>query len=33
MIFEGRDMAKLSDAELRGMRRRMQVIFQDPYSR
>jgi oligopeptide/dipeptide ABC transporter ATP-binding protein len=32
VIFEGRDMAKLSDAELRGMRRRMQVIFQDPYS-
>jgi oligopeptide/dipeptide ABC transporter ATP-binding protein len=25
-------MGKLSDAELRGMRRRMQVIFQDPYS-
>src|SRR5258706_2225974 len=32
VIFEGRDMAKLSDAELRGMRRRMQVIFQDPFS-
>jgi oligopeptide transport system ATP-binding protein len=32
VIFEGRDMAKLSDSELRGMRRRMQVIFQDPYS-
>src|SRR6185295_11610063 len=30
VIFEGRDMAKLSDTELRGMRRRMQVIFQDP---
>ena len=32
VIFEGRDLAKLSDAELRGVRRRMQVIFQDPYS-
>jgi oligopeptide/dipeptide ABC transporter ATP-binding protein len=32
VIFEGRDMSTLSDAELRGMRRRMQVIFQDPYS-
>jgi oligopeptide/dipeptide ABC transporter ATP-binding protein len=32
VVFEGRDMAKLSDAELRGVRRRMQVIFQDPYS-
>jgi oligopeptide/dipeptide ABC transporter ATP-binding protein len=32
VVFEGRDLAKLSDAELRGLRRRMQVIFQDPYS-
>jgi len=32
VIFEGRDLATLSDAELRGIRRRMQVIFQDPYS-
>jgi oligopeptide transport system ATP-binding protein len=32
VIFEGRDLAKLSDTELRGVRRRMQVIFQDPYS-
>jgi len=32
VIFEGQDLAKLSQAELRAMRRRMQVIFQDPYS-
>ena len=32
VVFEGRDMARLTDAELRGLRRRMQVIFQDPYS-
>jgi oligopeptide transport system ATP-binding protein len=32
VIFEGRDLTTLSDVELRGMRRRMQVIFQDPYS-
>jgi oligopeptide/dipeptide ABC transporter ATP-binding protein len=32
VIFEGRDMATLTDAEMRAMRRRMQVIFQDPYS-
>jgi len=32
VIFEGRDLSTLSAAELRGMRRRMQVIFQDPYS-
>jgi oligopeptide/dipeptide ABC transporter ATP-binding protein len=32
VIFEGRDLATLSEAELRGVRRRMQVIFQDPYS-
>ena len=32
VVFEGRDMSKLSDAEMRSLRRRMQVIFQDPYS-
>jgi oligopeptide transport system ATP-binding protein len=32
VIFEGRDMATLTDPEMRAMRRRMQVIFQDPYS-
>jgi oligopeptide/dipeptide ABC transporter ATP-binding protein len=32
VIFEGRDLGTLSDAELRSMRRRMQVIFQDPYA-
>ena len=32
VIFEGHDLARMSDAELRPLRRRMQVIFQDPYS-
>ena len=32
VLFEGRDLTTLDEAELRGMRRRMQVIFQDPYS-
>jgi oligopeptide transport system ATP-binding protein len=32
VIFEGRALDALSDAELRPMRRRMQVIFQDPYA-
>ena len=32
VLFEGRDLATLDDAGLRDMRRRMQVIFQDPYS-
>jgi oligopeptide/dipeptide ABC transporter ATP-binding protein len=32
VIFEGRDLTTLGDAELRPVRRRMQVIFQDPYS-
>jgi oligopeptide/dipeptide ABC transporter ATP-binding protein len=32
VIFEGRDLGALSEAELRPMRRRMQVIFQDPYA-
>jgi oligopeptide transport system ATP-binding protein len=30
--FEGRDLAKLSPSELRETRRRMQIIFQDPYA-
>jgi oligopeptide/dipeptide ABC transporter ATP-binding protein len=32
VVFEGHDLATLDDAGLRRMRRRMQVIFQDPYS-
>ena len=30
--FEGRDLGDLSTPELRSLRRRMQVIFQDPFS-
>jgi oligopeptide/dipeptide ABC transporter ATP-binding protein len=32
VLFEGRDMAQLSRRELSDLRRRMQLIFQDPYS-
>jgi oligopeptide transport system ATP-binding protein len=32
ILFEGRDLTTLDDAGLRGIRRRIQVIFQDPYS-
>ncbi len=32
VIFEGRDLTKLSLSELRPVRRKIQVIFQDPYS-
>ena len=32
VLFEGRDLTALDAAELRAIRRRMQVIFQDPYS-
>jgi oligopeptide transport system ATP-binding protein len=32
VIFEGRDLSGLDLNELRPIRRRMQVIFQDPYS-
>jgi oligopeptide transport system ATP-binding protein len=32
VIFEGRELGAMTDAELRPMRRRMQVIFQDPYA-
>jgi len=30
--FEGKDITTLSPSELRPLRRRMQIIFQDPYS-
>jgi oligopeptide transport system ATP-binding protein len=32
ILFEGRDLSKMTDVEIRAMRRRIQVIFQDPYS-
>jgi oligopeptide/dipeptide ABC transporter ATP-binding protein len=32
ILFEGKDLAALSASELRAVRRKMQVIFQDPYS-
>jgi oligopeptide/dipeptide ABC transporter ATP-binding protein len=32
IVFDGSDLAGLSRGELRGARRRMQMIFQDPYS-
>ncbi len=30
--FEGRDLLSASDAEMRRLRREMQIIFQDPFS-
>ena len=32
IFYDGRDLTKLSKEELRPMRQRIQVIFQDPYS-
>ena len=32
VFFEGRDLVKLRAEEMRRMRRRMQMIFQDPYA-
>jgi len=32
IIFEGRELTGMTDAELRPLRRKLQVIFQDPYS-
>ncbi len=32
ILFEGKDLTKASHDELRDVRRRIQVIFQDPYS-
>lgn len=31
VLFAGKDLCKLSEKELRAIRRRMQIIFQDPY--
>jgi len=32
VIFEGRDLARLDHREMRSVRRRVQMIFQDPYA-
>ncbi|TAK09122.1 ABC transporter ATP-binding protein [bacterium] len=32
ILFEGRNLAQMTDAELRPLRREMQIVFQDPYS-
>jgi len=32
IIFDGRDISKLRDGELRPIRRRMQMVFQDPFA-
>ena len=32
VLFDGSDMAALNDRALKGLRRRMQIIFQDPYA-
>src|ERR1700716_3570004 len=30
--YEGRDLLAASSQDMRGMRRRMQIVFQDPYA-
>ena len=32
IMFDGQDVTKVSSAELRQLRRKMQIIFQDPYA-
>ncbi|MCC6553390.1 MAG: ABC transporter ATP-binding protein, partial [Polyangiaceae bacterium] len=31
ITFDGKDVTRMREAELRAMRRRMQIVFQDPY--
>jgi peptide/nickel transport system ATP-binding protein len=32
IVFDGRDISKLNDQEMRPLRRRMQMVFQDPFA-
>ena len=32
IIFEGKDICKIQEKEMRALRRHMQIVFQDPYS-
>src|ERR671930_311708 len=32
VVFEGRDITKLTERQLREHRRRMQIVFQDPHA-
>lgn len=32
MVFEGQDITKMSERDLKPLRKKMQIIFQDPYS-
>ena len=32
ILFEGKDITKIPQSQVRGIRKRMQIVFQDPYS-
>ncbi|HEV3480660.1 MAG TPA: oligopeptide/dipeptide ABC transporter ATP-binding protein [Gaiellaceae bacterium] len=32
IVYDGRDITRLSDGDMRGLRRKMQIVFQDPHA-
>ena len=32
IVYDGRDITRLGDDEMRALRRKMQIVFQDPHA-